>query len=235
MTTSRPISSCIRTASRMHWSRIRANSSSSPLPPPIRASLESVPQRRRSQQAADMLGAKTVGGRLDGCSSLKPVPSRGWAMGVIYREFRRAVGLSSRSGNSLDGRMIATVPVDREALRGQTAPRFAVRACAHSTQFGRIPIEASSGSIGKEVGATMPRWSATRARSFARARPGSSGDRVAIMGDACEEWMICDLAAQSLGRHRVGIYPTASVSELAYQVLDGGAGDVHCGRAGIRP
>src|SRR6266568_9113367 len=26
-----------------------------------------------------------------------------------------------------------------------------------------------------------------------------AGDRVAIMGDPCEEWLICDLAAQSLG------------------------------------
>ena len=25
------------------------------------------------------------------------------------------------------------------------------------------------------------------------------GERVAIMGDACEEWTVCDLAAQSLG------------------------------------
>jgi long-chain acyl-CoA synthetase len=48
-------------------------------------------------------------------------------------------------------------------------------------------------------------------------------ERVAIMGDACEEWMICDLAAQALGAVTYGIYPTASVSELAYQMRDGGA------------
>ena len=29
------------------------------------------------------------------------------------------------------------------------------------------------------------------------------------MGDACEEWLICDLAAQSLGAIVYGIYPTA--------------------------
>jgi long-chain acyl-CoA synthetase len=49
------------------------------------------------------------------------------------------------------------------------------------------------------------------------------GERVAIMGNACEEWMICDLAAQSLGCITYGIYPTASTSELKYQLNDGGA------------
>ena len=49
------------------------------------------------------------------------------------------------------------------------------------------------------------------------------GERVAIMGNAGEEWMICDLAAQSLGCITYGIYPTASVSELNYLIQDGGA------------
>jgi long-chain acyl-CoA synthetase len=49
------------------------------------------------------------------------------------------------------------------------------------------------------------------------------GERVAIMGNACEEWMICDLAAQSLGCITYGIYPTASTPELKYQMNDGGA------------
>jgi long-chain acyl-CoA synthetase len=49
------------------------------------------------------------------------------------------------------------------------------------------------------------------------------GERVAIMGNACEEWIICDLAAQSLGCITYGIYPTASTSELKYQMNDGGA------------
>ncbi len=49
------------------------------------------------------------------------------------------------------------------------------------------------------------------------------GERVAIMGDACEEWVICDLAAQVAGAITYGIYPTASSSEVEYQMLDGGA------------
>ena len=49
------------------------------------------------------------------------------------------------------------------------------------------------------------------------------GDRVAIMGDACEDWIMCDLAAQSLGAIVYGIYPTASAAEVEYQMRDGGA------------
>jgi long-chain acyl-CoA synthetase len=49
------------------------------------------------------------------------------------------------------------------------------------------------------------------------------GERIAIMGDPCEEWVICDLAAQSLGAIVYGIYPTASAAEVEYQMRDGGA------------
>ncbi len=49
------------------------------------------------------------------------------------------------------------------------------------------------------------------------------GERVAIMGDPCEEWTICDLAAESVGAIVCGIYPTASRSEVEYQMRDSGA------------
>ncbi|MFM9886107.1 MAG: AMP-dependent synthetase/ligase [Burkholderiales bacterium] len=49
------------------------------------------------------------------------------------------------------------------------------------------------------------------------------GERIAIMGDACEEWLILDQAAQSLGAIVYGIYPTASLAELEYQMINGGA------------
>jgi long-chain acyl-CoA synthetase len=49
------------------------------------------------------------------------------------------------------------------------------------------------------------------------------GERLALMGDACEEWMIADLAAQAAGAITYGIYPTASSAELDYQMADGGA------------
>jgi long-chain acyl-CoA synthetase len=50
-----------------------------------------------------------------------------------------------------------------------------------------------------------------------------AGERVAIMGESYEEWVICDLAAQALGAIVYGIYPTASAAEVEYQMRDGGA------------
>ena len=49
------------------------------------------------------------------------------------------------------------------------------------------------------------------------------GERVALMGDTCEEWMIADLGAQAAGAITYGIYPTASTAEVEYQMRDGGA------------
>jgi len=49
------------------------------------------------------------------------------------------------------------------------------------------------------------------------------GQRIAIMGDACEEWVLADLGAQALGAISYGIYPTASATEVEYQMRDGGA------------
>jgi len=49
------------------------------------------------------------------------------------------------------------------------------------------------------------------------------GERVAIMGDACPEWIIADLGAQAAGAVTFGIYPTASAAEVEYQLRDAGA------------
>lgn len=49
------------------------------------------------------------------------------------------------------------------------------------------------------------------------------GDRLAIMGDAFEEYPVCDLAAQAVGAITYGIYPTASPAEVTYQLQNGGA------------
>jgi long-chain acyl-CoA synthetase len=63
---------------------------------------------------------------------------------------------------------------------------------------------------------------ARSAKAFATAGL-ETGERIAIMADACEEWLVCDLAAQSLGAVVYGIYPTASAEEVEYQMRDGGA------------
>jgi len=63
---------------------------------------------------------------------------------------------------------------------------------------------------------------ARTAKAFAALGLGA-GERIAIMADACAEWAVCDLAAQSLGAIVYGIYPTASAEEVEYQMRDGGA------------
>lgn len=49
------------------------------------------------------------------------------------------------------------------------------------------------------------------------------GQRLALMGDPCEEYMICELAAEAVGAVTYGIYPTSSQKELHYLMEDGGA------------
>ena len=49
------------------------------------------------------------------------------------------------------------------------------------------------------------------------------GGRLALMGDPCEEYVLCELAAQALGALTYGIYPTSSPKELHYLMNDGQA------------
>lgn len=49
------------------------------------------------------------------------------------------------------------------------------------------------------------------------------GERVALIGDPCEEYVICELSAQSLGAVTYGLYPTSSQDEMRYLLEDGEA------------
>jgi long-chain acyl-CoA synthetase len=117
--------------------------------------------------------------------------------------------------------MTATPPVDREALRRTSAPLLLCERARTAPQ--RVAFRS------KHLGLYRERNFRDYAALVARAARGfaglglTRGERVAIMGDACEEWPICDLAAQSLGAIVYGIYPTASASEVEYQMQDGGA------------
>ena len=117
--------------------------------------------------------------------------------------------------------MIATPSLDRDALRRKSAPLLL---CERAR---RAPDSIAFRS--KHLGLYRERSWRSYAALVARAACAFAalglrgGERVAIMGDACEEWMICDLAAQSLGAIVYGIYPTASASEIEYQMRDGGA------------
>jgi long-chain acyl-CoA synthetase len=106
-------------------------------------------------------------------------------------------------------------------LRRTTAPALLVRHARNA------PADVAFRS--KHLGIYRERTWRTYAELVARTARAlallgvARGDRVAIMGDPYEEWMICDLAAQSIGAVVYGIYPTASASEIEYQMQDGGA------------
>jgi long-chain acyl-CoA synthetase len=47
------------------------------------------------------------------------------------------------------------------------------------------------------------------------------GERLALMGDPCEEYVVCELAAQILGAIPYGIPPSSSSAEFHYLLKDG--------------
>ena len=114
-----------------------------------------------------------------------------------------------------------TVTVDRDRLRRTTAPHLLCERAR--TMPDSVAFRSKHFGIYRER-----RWRGYAASVAHAARALQDlgiarGERVAIMGDVCEEWMVCDLAAQSLGAITYGIYPTAAPAEVEYQMRDGGA------------
>jgi long-chain acyl-CoA synthetase len=117
--------------------------------------------------------------------------------------------------------MSATPPAERDVLRGKSAPLLLcerARSAPDDVAFRSKHLGLYRERSWRDYAALVART----ARAF-DALGLARGERVAIMGDACEEWIVCDLAAQALGAIVYGIYPTASASEVEYQMRDGGA------------
>ena len=107
-------------------------------------------------------------------------------------------------------------------LRRTTAPALLLARARREPGACGVPRQEARHSIASGPGAQYAAMVARTAKAFA-ARGLEAGERVAIMADACEEWLVCDLAAQSLGAIVYGIYPTASAAEIEHQMRDGGA------------
>ena len=117
--------------------------------------------------------------------------------------------------------MTGTNTVDREGLRRTTAPHLLcdrARTTPDSVAFRSKTFGVYRERNWRDYAALV-----ARAARVLQSLGLQRGERVAIMGDVCEEWMICDLAVQSLGAIVYGIYPTAAPAEVAYQMRDGGA------------
>jgi len=108
-----------------------------------------------------------------------------------------------------------------QELRRSTAPALLLaRARARPAA---VAFRAKNRGIYREKTWAQYAADVARAAKGLRALGLKRGDRIAIMADACEAWLIADLAAQSLGAIVYGIYPTASAEEVEYQMQDGGA------------
>ena len=103
-----------------------------------------------------------------------------------------------------------------------TAPALLLERARQQPERRGVPRQAARHLSRADVARSMRGMVARTAKALA-AEGLRAGDRVAIMADVCEEWLICDQAAQSLGAIVYGIYPTASPQEVEYQMRDGGA------------
>ena len=117
--------------------------------------------------------------------------------------------------------MIAGVTIDRDRLRRTTALHLLCER-ARSTPDSVAFRSKHLGIYRERTWSDYARLVAHHAHAL-KSIGLERGDRAAIMGDVCEEWLLCDLAVQSLGAIGYGVYPTASPAEVEYQMRDGGA------------
>ena len=111
--------------------------------------------------------------------------------------------------------------IDYEALARTTLPALLVDRARRTPDD--VAFRAKTRGIYRE---TTWRELAARVSAVALAllqRGVRRGDTVAIMGNACPEWTIADLATQSVGGISYGIYPTSSASELCHLLRHGRA------------
>jgi long-chain acyl-CoA synthetase len=186
-----------------------------------RMTAEGLAQYLWPQQAADVIGAKRGTAiwanahscLVSGCLQINKVE---------FSPLAWHNTVATQPGGTLNGRrMTAGSALDREALRRKSAPLLLcerARTAADSIAFRSKHLGLYRERSWRDYAALV----ASTARAFAILGI-EQRDRVAIMGDTCEEWVICDLGAQSLGAIVYGIYPTASASEVEYQMRDGGA------------
>ncbi len=102
----------------------------------------------------------------------------------------------------------------RTAMQARTLPDVFVRRVASTP--GRTAIKHKVGSAWRSV---TWRELGRRARAIATWLVQSgieAGDKVAIVGRTCHEWLECDLGGQLAGAVTVGAYPTLTSEQLQY-------------------
>jgi long-chain acyl-CoA synthetase len=138
--------------------------------------------------------------------------------------YRQSIAFGEVSGGACSearGLPMTGGAAERERLRRMTAPGLLVERARRDPAV--VAYRAKKRGIYRER--TWRDYAAMTARvALGLKRLGlKPGERVAIMGDACEEWLLCDLGAQAAGGITYGIYPTAATSEVEHQMRDGAA------------
>ena len=116
--------------------------------------------------------------------------------------------------------MIAGVTLERDRLRRTTAPHLLCER-ARSTPDLVVFRSKHFGIFRERSWRAYAMLVAHAARALQNLGVGR-GERVAIMGDVCEEWMICDLAAS-----RSAPSPTAFIQQLLQR-----KSNIRCATAG---
>jgi len=108
-----------------------------------------------------------------------------------------------------------------EELRNKTVPGLLLERAERTPQD--VAYRAKKFGIYKECTWHALSSTVTHCAMGLRTLGLKHGQRLALMGDPCDAYMICELAAQALGAVTYGIYPTSSQKELQYLMEDGGA------------
>lgn len=108
-----------------------------------------------------------------------------------------------------------------EELRNRTVPELLVKR-ARNTPGATAYLSKKKGIYHKHTWSEFHKMVAGCAMAFMEMGL-ATGNTAALMGDPSEEYVIAELAAQSLGAITYGIYPTSSQKEINYLMNDGGA------------
>ncbi|MGH7318308.1 MAG: AMP-binding protein, partial [Candidatus Rokuibacteriota bacterium] len=111
--------------------------------------------------------------------------------------------------------------IDQSRLAGSTLPGLLLERARRTPE--RVAYRAKTLGIYRETTWRALAERVTKVALALRGRGLRPGETVAIMGHACPEWTIADLAVQAAGGVSYGIYPTVAPAELALLLGHGGA------------
>ena len=115
---------------------------------------------------------------------------------------------------NLTGRSAADLPAALEKLGSSTIPGLLKERA--TDEPSTIAVRYKSNGVYRELSWANYRLAIQNTAAGLLACGVGPGDRIAIMGDVCIQYLFADLGAMILGAIPCGIYPTSSSEEVAY-------------------